>query len=623
MATIDELTRPPRQSAQDIADNMVRRNVLGTGAGAQPAPMSAQDIADDVARRSPQPKMRAGQVSNAVPSGGIPGAAPGIQVGNATMDEFKAAQNAGRGGAAAPAAAATPAASRMTAGAIPRSAKIGGAIGAAMEAGDVAGVALNPNSTLSDVSTQAAEGAGKLATAGLGAKAGAALGAMTGPAAPLAVPALSVAGGALGYFGGEKAIEAGRRMLGLDPNSPAERLAAMPAAASSTAAQAAAPINPTDPNETRRNEAANAAASRLAAPTAPQGQPFADWQAGATQKGRDDAADAYRAAWQRQAPGGMRNAGQNATTLYNAEQVTRGTGVTAQRQPNGVMSFSGDGANALPQSFTQGVDLNLANERTARANAIRASIAPLRDQMAFESGATLMQPNGGMGRGGLADTGAQETNEQFRRARTMEAIQNAGRSQAAAIAQLVGQDQATQRSAAELASREREGAANREIETQRIAQTGEFQQGQLANQRGLMENQREETQQRGVKTLLEGQLTQGQIAEQNRLTRLRDRFEAETDPARKEQLGRALLTLSGKEPATDPAQKARYDLVGELAKNYGQLVQPTVSFEQYARPALDLANGAARQAPAFQEGKTYRDANGNLAKYENGRFVPQ
>lgn len=90
-----------------------------------------------------------------------------------------------------------------------------------------------------------------------------------------------------------------------------------------------------------------------------------------SQQQRDAAGDAYRKAWQRQVPGGLENASASALGLYNAEQQVRGTGITAQRGPNGVMEFSGDGEGALPQSFTRGLDLNAANERMARANAIR------------------------------------------------------------------------------------------------------------------------------------------------------------------------------------------------------------------------------------------------------------
>ncbi|ENO90439.1 hypothetical protein [Thauera linaloolentis] len=108
-----------------------------------------------------------------------------------------------------------------------------------------------------------------------------------------------------------------------------------------------------------------------------------------TQQQRNDAGDAYRTAWQREAPGGLRNASGPGLGFYNAEQQVRGTGITAQRDANGRMSFSGDGTNALPQPFTRGIDLNLGNERMARANAIRGEMTAIRDGANFNAGGAL------------------------------------------------------------------------------------------------------------------------------------------------------------------------------------------------------------------------------------------
>lgn len=58
---------------------------------------------------------------------------------------------------------------------------------------------------------------------------------------------------------------------------------------------------------------------------------------------RNATADVYRREWQRQSPGGLRNANPQALDTYNAEQQVRGTGISAQRQANGVMEFSGSG----------------------------------------------------------------------------------------------------------------------------------------------------------------------------------------------------------------------------------------------------------------------------------------
>lgn len=154
-----------------------------------------------------------------------------------------------------------------------------------------------------------------------------------------------------------------------------------------TQIQPSSPVSDAYPDETRRG-----AATMLPQTNAkPAGiAPFN--AADLTQQQRGAAGDVYRDAWQREAPGGLQRAGAAATDLYNAEQQVRGTGITARRGANGVMEFSGDGANALPQNYTQGVDLNAANASMARANAIRAGMGDLSAQVDFNSGAALSRP---------------------------------------------------------------------------------------------------------------------------------------------------------------------------------------------------------------------------------------
>lgn len=69
---------------------------------------------------------------------------------------------------------------------------------------------------------------------------------------------------------------------------------------------------------------------------------------------RNAAADVYRREWQRQSPGGLRNANPQALDTYNAEQQVRGTGISAQRQANGVMEFSGSGPAPKAQYLDAG-----------------------------------------------------------------------------------------------------------------------------------------------------------------------------------------------------------------------------------------------------------------------------
>lgn len=110
----------------------------------------------------------------------------------------------------------------------------GTAVAALPEAVNVGRVAADPNSSKIDVATQAAEGAGRLGTAGLGAMTGATLGAPLAPfTAGLSVPIGAALGGAAGYFAGDRAIKGLRSAVGVDPTSPVDRVqapAALPAA---------------------------------------------------------------------------------------------------------------------------------------------------------------------------------------------------------------------------------------------------------------------------------------------------------------------------------------------------------------------------------------------------------
>ena len=93
-------------------------------------------------------------------------------------------------------------------------------LGVINEAVDVGKVAVDPNASGIDVATQASQGAARLASAGVGAAAGAAAGSVI----PVVGTAIGgIAGGLLGYYGANKAIEAGRSAVGVDPRSPAER----------------------------------------------------------------------------------------------------------------------------------------------------------------------------------------------------------------------------------------------------------------------------------------------------------------------------------------------------------------------------------------------------------------
>lgn len=103
-----------------------------------------------------------------------------------------------------------------------------------VEAGKTAAVIADPASTGADMGEQAAAGIGRtgatIAGMGLGANTGMMLGTLGGPAAPVTVPlgglVGGVIGGGLGYWGADKAIDAGKSIGGnLPTTSPAQRTA--------------------------------------------------------------------------------------------------------------------------------------------------------------------------------------------------------------------------------------------------------------------------------------------------------------------------------------------------------------------------------------------------------------
>jgi hypothetical protein len=119
-----------------------------------------------------------------------------------------------------------------------------------IEAGRVAKVAADPESSKADVATQGAEGVGRgaatIAGAGIGGQAGLLAAPFLGPAAPAAPIVGGIVGGAAGYLGGDKAIKYLRGLFGLDEASPVERTDARKASIAAAAA-AAVPAAPKPP----------------------------------------------------------------------------------------------------------------------------------------------------------------------------------------------------------------------------------------------------------------------------------------------------------------------------------------------------------------------------------------
>lgn len=152
---------------------------------------------------------------------------------------------------------------RVGSGALKLAGRVALPLAAGAEGLDVAKVALDPKASGIDVATQVAQGAGRLGAATAGAGAGAAVGALGGPLAPVTVPLGALAGGALGFLGAHRAIEAGRAAVGVDAQAPADRAPSLMAAADAATmpAVAAPAANPTDQRLANGAPAATTAAT--------------------------------------------------------------------------------------------------------------------------------------------------------------------------------------------------------------------------------------------------------------------------------------------------------------------------------------------------------------------------
>ena len=134
---------------------------------------------------------------------------------------------------------------------------------------DVARVAANPNATKVDVATQQFQGFGRFGAAGAGALTGAAVGA---PLGPFGSAVGAVAGGALGYYAADKAIEGGRNLVGTDPRAPVDRLPAAGALPAAPAPAVAAPYPETVGNRQLASQVSpQAVAESVANPSNPAG----------------------------------------------------------------------------------------------------------------------------------------------------------------------------------------------------------------------------------------------------------------------------------------------------------------------------------------------------------------
>lgn len=140
---------------------------------------------------------------------------------------------------------------------------------------------------------------------------------------------------------------------------------------------------------------------------------------------------------------------------------------------------------------------------------------------------------------------------------------------------------------------------------------GQDQQGKYNQSRIALDQQEAGT--RALTAGINYRKSQAEMAEMERIGKLRDAYMAEPEGSpKREQIGRALLMLQGKERSQprDEETKARYGLITELAKSYGAM-PPTgpdgkpIPFDQYAATVLQMASGnrggGGQQAPSYEQ----------------------
>lgn len=228
------------------------------------------------------------------------------------------------------------------------------------------------------------------------------------------------------------------------------------------------------------------------------------------------------------------------------------------------------------------IDMNLANERLARANQIR------QDYLDSQAGS-----NGGPKGGVIENRGPEETNAQFRASRQNDMIRNAINSgdpkMAEAVASGVGVMAGRDAEAARLAARDRNDEADRR-------QQEGIEMARLGIDRGRLGIDQQNSLISAIGAGLDNQVKQGQLTEQQRRSSLIDAVMNETDPAKRAAAERNIRLLSGNVPQeSTKLEEARMGLVGELMKSYSQQppldpkTREPIPFEEFARPALAMA----------------------------------
>ncbi|TDN49159.1 hypothetical protein C7389_11210 [Azoarcus indigens] len=295
------------------------------------------------------------------------------------------------------------------------------------------------------------------------------------------------------------------------------------------------------------------------------------WAKSTTQQERDAVGDTYRDAWQQQVPDGMKSAGAGALALYNMEQATRGTSITAQRGANGNMEFSGNGANALPQSYTSGVNLGEANARMAQANAVRQSYL---DSFGGPSAAAIGNPTS-------------ESNASLARLAAMPSLSNS-----------TGGGRAGRADRA-LALREMELAENRAARAQELGLRGQEVAGNMAARSQDAQARLEEMRARVATLPSEARMNEVRAraaASEAQLGDMRNnllqRLERSVDPKEREALQQQLRFVQGRD-----IQQERYITAGG-----GQEVMADGSLRALPSQILNTTTGQFVTPPAGQGG---------------------
>jgi len=221
----------------------------------------------------------------------------------------------------------------------------------------------------------------------------------------------------------------------------------------------------------------------------------------------------------------MRGANDQALGFYNAEQQVRGSNITARRGANGEMEFSGNGEGALPQSYTQGFDMALGNERMARANAIRQGMTAPESGQGYGFG--RQGPSVGMIGDGMA--AQRERDALIRAASTPYPGSQNGQLTANQLRTLAGLQEMYQRAATE--------AANQQAATERVAM-----QEAGANSRALS---RDEIDRRRLQS--DEQVRDFEIRRLERVENLYQQLENAKTPEERASIAEELRALSGKE----------------------------------------------------------------------------